>query len=167
MLIAVFNILGALLVTSAFWNFLLFISRWKINRNKKSESQYFATKLGVAVEDLGDVNLNSKILELASERFSIDHLSNRLSDLCGAFQVAWVWLGFSIQIIILLGVIWLTFTDSLTNSINAWWIVIVGVFFWIISALFSFICHILTGRYPGQAKKSRTAMAQFLSTQRK
>ncbi|MFZ6046765.1 hypothetical protein ACFW0H_11630 [Pseudomonas sp. CR3202] len=167
MLIAIVHIVGAMLATVTFGVIVLLISSWELERNKKAELQDLATKLGVAVEDLADEKLASRVVELTCERFSNDRLSNRLSDLCGLLRTAWDWLGSLFQIGILLGVVWFTVTDSLTNAIYAWWIVAIGLFFWIAGVLFALAYRLLTGRYPGQAKQARKAMAEFLSTRRK
>ncbi|MNP36030.1 hypothetical protein D3C76_1293870 [compost metagenome] len=109
----------------------------------------------------------SKAIEYMSERFSNDRLSNRLSDLFGWLRAAWDWLGSLLQIGILVGVIWFTVTDALTNAIYAWSIVAIGLFFWIASMLFTFLCRLFTGRYPGQAKQARKRLVELLNTQRK
>ncbi|MNV03014.1 hypothetical protein D3C71_932590 [compost metagenome] len=56
---------------------------WEIDKNDKVELEDLAIKPGVAVEDLTDEKLTSRVIEFSSERFSNDRLSNRLSDLCG------------------------------------------------------------------------------------
>lgn len=167
MLIAILHIVGAILGTIAFWGIVLFVSSWEIERNKRAMQEDLAINLGVAVEDLTDEKLSSRIIEATYERFSNDHFSNRLSDLFGAVRTAWDWLGSLIQIGTLLGVVWCTITESVTNAIHAWWIVAIGVFFWIAGGLFALTCRLLTGRYPGQAKKARKVMAEFLSARRK
>jgi len=166
MLIAIAHLVGALLATAALGVATLFISSWELKRNNKAEWIDVATRLGVAVEDLDDENLVPRVVELTSERFSNDRLSNRLSDLCGLVRTAWAWLGSLLQIGTFLGVAWFTATESLTNAASAWWIFGIGLFFWITGMLFGLSCRVLTGRYPGQAKQARKAMAKFLSTRR-
>lgn len=167
MLIAILHIAGATLATFAFGVIVLFISSWEIERNNKAELQDLAIKLSVAIEDLADEKLASRIMELTSERFSNDRLSNRLSDLCGLARTAWDWLGSLLQMGTFVGVVWFTITESLTNAIFAWWIVAIGLFFWIVGVLFALACRLLTGRYPGQAKMARKAIAEILSERRK
>jgi hypothetical protein len=167
MLIAILHIGGATLATIAFGVIVLFVSSWEIEKNNKAELQDLAIKLGVAVEDLADEKLTSRVIELSSERFSNDRLSNRLSDLCGLLRTAWDCLGSLLQIGTFLGVVWFTITESLANAIFAWWIVGIGLFFWIVGVLFALACRLLTGRYPGQAKQARKATAEFLSIRRK
>lgn len=167
MLIAILHIVGAVLVTFVFGVIVLFISSWEIERNNRALLQDLAITLGVAVEDVTDEKHSSRIVELTSERFSNDRFGNRLSDLCGVVRTAWDWLGWLLQICTFLGIVWYTVTESLSNAINAWWIVAIGVFFWIAGVLFALTCRLLTGRYPGQAKKARKGVAEFLSARRK
>jgi len=146
---------------------VLLISSWELKRNNRALLQDLAITLGVAEEDLADETLSSRIVELTSERFSNDRFGNRLSDLCGVVRTVWDWLGSFLQIAIFLGTVWFTFTESLTNAVHAWWIVAIGVFFWIAGVLFALTCRLLTGRYPGQAKKARKEMAEYLNARHK
>lgn len=167
MLIAILHIVGAILGTVSLWVFVLFVSSWEIRRNNRAVMEDMSIRLGVAVEDLADESLSPRIVELTSERFSNDRFSNRFSDLCGSVRTIWDWLGSLFQVGVLIGVVWNTFTESLSNAIHAWWIVAIGVFFWIAGVLFALACRLLTGRYPGQAKKARKGIAEFLSTRRR
>lgn len=167
MLIAILHIVGAILGTVALWMFVLFVSSWEMRRNNRAVMEDMSIRLGVAVEDLADESLSPRIIELTSERFSNDRFSNRFSDLCGSVRTIWDWLGSLFQIGVLIGVVWNTFTESLSNAIQAWWIVAIGLFFWIAGVLFALACRLLTGRYPGQAKKARKGIAEFLSTRRR
>ena len=166
MLIAILHIAGAIFGTIALGVIVFLISSWEIERNNRAVTQDLSIRLGVAVEDLSDEKLSPRIVELTSERFSNDRFSNRFSDLCGAVRTVWDWLGSLLQIGTLVGVVWMTVTESLTNAVHAWWIVAIGVFFWIAGVLFALLCRLLTGRYPGQAKKARKGMAEFLSARR-
>lgn len=166
MLIAILHIAGAIFGTIALGVIVFLISSWEIERNNRAVMQDLSIRLGVAVEDLSDEKLSPRIVELTSERFSNDRFSNRFSDLCGAVRAVWDWLGSLLQIGTLVGVVWMTVTESLTNAVHAWWIVAIGVFFWIAGVLFALLCRLLTGRYPGQAKKARKGMAEFLSARR-
>ena len=166
MLIAILHIAGVIFGTIALGVIVFLISSWEIKRNNRAVMQDLSIRLGVAVEDLSDEKLSPRIVELTSERFSNDRFSNRFSDLCGAVRTVWDWLGSLLQIGTLVGVVWMTVTESLTNAVHAWWIVAIGVFFWIAGVLFALLCRLLTGRYPGQAKKARKGMAEFLSARR-
>jgi len=99
------------------------------------------------------------------ERFSSELLRNRLSDLCGLILTMWGWLSLLLQAAVLIGVVWYTFTDGTNTAVAAWFIVAIVLFFWITSVMFSLVCRVLTGRYPGQAKQARKMLAEFLKSQ--
>lgn len=167
MLIAISHIVGAILGTVASGAIVLFVSSWANERNRRAALEELAITLGVAVEDLADEKLSPRIVALTSDRFSNDRISNRFSDLCGTVQTIWDWFGWLLQIGTFFAVVWFTVTESLANAAYAWWIVAIGVFFFIASVLFALTCRLLTGRYPGQAKKARKVMTDFLNEQRK
>ncbi len=167
MLIAIGHIIGSIVVTLAFGVVVLAISGWTLEKAEKQRREEIAMKLGVATQDLENEELGSKILELASERYSSELLSNRLSDLCGYIRRMWDWLGSLIQIGIFIGVCWFTFTDNITITAYAWFIPSTAVVFWLCSVLFTFVCRLVTGRYPGEAKQARKSATEFLSSQSK
>lgn len=166
MLAAIAHLLGALLATIALGVVTLLVAIWESKRNTKVEWVEIATRLGVAVESLEDESITPRLIELISERFSNDRISNRFSDVCGLLRTMWSWFGALLQIATFLGVTWYTMTESLSNAVFARWIFGLGLFFWVIGILFSLSCRVLTGRYPGQAKHVRKAIAAFLSERR-
>ncbi|MGL6246236.1 hypothetical protein [Pseudomonas sp.] len=164
MLTAIAHIVGTMLATVALGVIALLIDTWHRERFSKSTLQEIATRLGIPVDELNDEKHASKAVEFMSERFSNDRFSNRLSDLCGWLQATWGWLGALLQLGLLIGVIWLTVTDSLENAIYAWGVVAEGLFFGVTGALFAFFCRLFTGRYPGQARQVRKGLAELLNT---
>ena len=104
-----------------------------------------------------------KIVQLSSERYSSELLRNRLSDLCGVVRTAWDWLSWVVQILVLVGVTWYTFTDSRDTAVYAWAVIPLIAFFWVVSMVFSLACKVLTGRYPGQAKAARKSLAEYIA----
>ena len=167
MLIAIGHILGSIIATLVFGVIVLAISGWILEKVEKQRREEMAMKLGIAIQDLENEELGSKILELASERYGSDLLSNRLSDLCGYIRTMWDWLGSLIQIGTFFGVCWFTFTDNISNAAYAWFIPLTAVVFWLCSVLFTFVCRLVTGRYPGEAKQARKSATEFLSSQSK
>lgn len=71
-----------------------------------------------------------------------------------------------IQVGVLLGVLWYTFTDDLSNGVHAWWIIVIAFFFSVSSVLFALICKLLFGRFPGQARQARKMLAEVVQQQR-
>jgi hypothetical protein len=161
-LIAIGHIVGALIALVAFGVGILMLAGLEIERNRKSALQEASLSLGIPVSELDNPEHQAKVVQFVATRFSSELLRNRLSDLCGWVQMSWGWLGTLLQAGILLGVIWYTVTDDLSNSVYAWWIIAVAVFFWISSVLFALACKLLTGRFPGQARQARKMLADAI-----
>lgn len=166
MFIAVVHIVGAVLATVAFGVVVLLLASWEIDRSGKQELQGFAFKLGVAEEDLMEERLTPKLIEMTADYYSYDRLSNRLSDFCGLIRTAWGGLSTVSQLVFLITVIWLTATESSSNAVYAWWLVAISFLFWITGVIFALLCRLLTGRNPGQAKRARKAISEYLSAHR-
>jgi hypothetical protein len=161
-LIAIAHICGALIVLIGLGFVALLISSWEIERNRKNEIENLTLHLGISIDDLEKEEFSSKIIQFSAERFSNELLRNRLSDLCGVIRTAWNWLGLLLQAGTILGVVWTTFTDGYENAVYAWLVVAIWIYFWGMSIVFSLLCKLLTGRYPGQAKTARNSMSEFL-----
>src|SRR5262245_51192251 len=161
LLVAIGHIGGSILAVFVLGIMVMLIASWETERNRKQVLEETAIKLGVTVDDLDSEELAPKLLQLSSDRFSSELLRNRLSDLCGAIRTMWGWLGSLLEVAVLIGVIWYTFTESKETAVYAWFIVAISLFFWIASVVFSLICRLLTGRYPGQAKQARRSLAEF------
>lgn len=161
-LVSISHIAGAIAVLVAFGLGLIMLAAWEQERNQKSAFQEASFALGIPIDDLGkDENLD-RLIQYSAAKYSAELFRNRFSDLCGWIQLGWVWLSNIFQTAVLLGVIWYTVTDDLSNAVNAWWVVVAAFFFWISSALFALTCKLLTGRFPGQARQVRKALAQVI-----
>ena len=159
------HVIGAVIATLAFANYLLKFEAWELRQNKKSASEEISIALCIPVERLDEPENSSKIVQYEAARFSSDRFQNRLSDLCLWIQFVWGWLGFLIGVGILVFVIWDSFTVSHSNAIYAWWMLITIIFFGVISNLITFTCKFITGRFPGQAGQARKNLAQFVNSQ--
>lgn len=162
-LVAVAHIVGSLLVLVVLGVLLLLVGTWESERNKKRVFQEAAAKLGVTVDVLNEERLTEKIVQFSSERSSNELLRNRISDLCGVVRTLWGWIGSMLQVLALGATVWFTLTENLQNALFAWVAPGIALFFWVISVLFSLLCYVLTGRYPGEAKLARKSLAQFLN----
>jgi hypothetical protein len=54
------------------------------------------------------------------------------------------------------------YSSGAENAVYMWSVLAVAIFFWIVSVAFSLACLLLTGRYPGEAKMARKAIAAFI-----
>ena len=166
LLIAIGHVLGALVVSGLLGVAQLGFGHWLGERIDKRTLRELSVELGVPEDDLTKDEYAPMIFRLSSARFSSELFRNRLSDLCGVIRTAWLWLGKILEVAILLGVCWYTFTDSLDTAIYAWLIVPVGIFFWIAAIIFAMACKLVTGRYPGQAKIARDNLAKYIASTR-
>lgn len=165
-LIAIGHVLGAIIVLSTLGIGVLMLAAWETERNQKSAIQEACLALGITVDEIDNAEHHEKIIQFAAARFSSELFRNRFSDLCGWIQTGWGWLSFLVQACVLLGVIWVTITRDLSNSVYAWWVLAVWFFFWISSVLFALACKLFTGRFPGQAKQARKSLAEAVEKQR-
>jgi phosphotransferase system glucose/maltose/N-acetylglucosamine-specific IIC component len=166
MWIAIAHIAGAVFAGFMVAVLTLLLGIWLGNKSAAAELEVVSAKLGFTDEDLENKDNFYQATSLMYERYSNDRLGNRLSDFCGWIQTAVDWVVLLAQIAILISVIWFTAKDTLENAIYAWCIPAISLLSFAARMLFSFFCRILTGRYPGQAKSSRKALADMLKAQR-
>lgn len=164
-IIAVAHILGAIIALFAFESAVLALSAWELKRNQKAAAEEISIALGIPVESLGNTENASRVVRFNAERFSSDLFRNRLSDLCGWVQLAWGWLGRIFQVGVFFGAIWYSFTDSVQNAIYVWWVVAIALIFSVTSVVFGFVCKLVTGRFPGQARQARKQLAEYVRNQ--
>jgi hypothetical protein len=158
--LAIVHVVGALGASVAFAFLALLIDAWAQKRGQKRRLQDASIALGVPVGSLEtDVSLVPRVLQYSSQLFSAELLRNRLSDLCGTLRTAWGWLSNLLQVGIVVFVVWAMFAEGAENAAAMWLVFAVAVFFWLASVVFSLSCLVLTGRYPGEAKAARKAIA--------
>lgn len=166
-LVAIGHIAGALLTMLVLSIVVVIVSAWEIRRNQRQALEDASIALGVAVEDLESDEFTPKVVQLSASRYSRELLRNRLSDFCGVLRAAWGWMGLLVQAGIVIAVAWDTFTGNPATAVNAWWIIAVALFFWLASVIFSLVCRLLTGRFPGEARQSRKSLTMFMSDRHK
>lgn len=164
MLIAVGHVLGAIIALVAFGLAVLALGAWEVERNQKAAVQEASLALGIPSEQINDPSHAIKVIRFAADRCSSELFRNRISDLCGLVRTVWGWIGNAAQAVVLGVVVWHSTSDP-SVAVYAWWIVAIAVFFWITSIAFSWICKLITGRYPGQARQGRKLLAQLMESQ--
>lgn len=165
-LIAIGHIIGAVVVLVAFGIGTLMFAGWESERNQKMALQEASLALGIPIDDFDNAEHQERITQFAAKRYSSELLRNRLSDFCGWIQTGWGWISNLLQVGILLGVIWYTVTDDLSNGVYAWSIIGVALIFWLFSVIFGYACKLLTGRFPGQARQARKLLAEAIERRR-
>jgi len=161
-LIAALHIIGSFIAQIAFGYVYALISQWELARNAKKAYEETSIALGIPVDRLDDPENATKVVLHNSARFSSDRFQNRMSDLCGWIRDGWMVLGLIVQIVTAGTVLWYTFTESASNAVYAWWILGIAIFFWVVAVSFAFLCKLLTGRYPGQARLARKVLAAYI-----
>lgn len=156
------HVLGAIVAVVAFGFGVALLGAWELQRNQKAATEELSISLGIPAERLDAPENFNRLVQFAAARFSSDRFQNRVSDFCWWVQAAWNLLSSLLQIGVLLGVIWYSFTDGPSNAVYAWWVVAIAVAFWVVSVAFAFACKLLTGRFPGQAKQVRKTFAKLM-----
>ena len=160
---AIIHVVGALGASFAFDIFALVIGAWEQERVKKRRFQDASIALGVPVAALeNDEKLIPSLIQYSSKRYSGELLRNRFSDLCGLLRTVWGWLSTIVQVGIVAGVSWSIYTDGSESAPIMWSVLAASIFFWLASVAFSFICLLLTGRYPSEAKLARRSIAAII-----
>lgn len=160
--LAIGHIIGAFFVLFLFETGTLILANYQINKNQKFALLEISSSLGVDIDDLDKKELAPKITAFLLKRFGNDQFINRVSDFFGVILTIWKILGGIIQYGLLIYVIWQTITFSFDYAVYAWLVIPIAIFFWVLGYIYSVICWILTGRYPGQAKLVRKALEQQL-----
>lgn len=161
-LVAVGHIGGSIIVLVLLGLAGLFVAGWESARNQKILLEEVSVHLGIPGDRLEDEANIQRVFRWSAERYSGELLRNRISDLCGYLRTGWSWIGNVMQALTLLGVLWFTITDNLQHAVYSWFVVGIALFFWITSVVFSLLCKVLTGRYPGQARQARKGLAEEL-----
>jgi hypothetical protein len=163
-LIAIAHIFGALFLFAgiAFGDFISRLQDWQIERSLKSQQEEISIALGIPVDEIYNTEHKMRVVQFMAERFSSELFCNRLSDLCELMQTIWNWLGRCVFLGTLFGIILFTIKDDLSYGVYAWWLIPIALFFWLSSLLFTLVCELLTGRFPGQAKQSRENLTEFI-----
>lgn len=162
MAVAAVHVIGAFTASFALSMFLLWVGAWEQGRLQKRRLQDASIALGVPVSSLENEEHVARLLQYSSQRFSGDLFKNRLSDLCGLVRTAWGYFGSLLQLGMICLVAWQMYEGGSGNAVYMWSILGIAMFFWLSSVVFSFACLLLTGRYPGEAKGARKAIATFI-----
>jgi len=104
-----------------------------------------------------DTLTEKELLQLAQERCSNDLFVNRLADFLGTLSTLWVWIIYAAQTIVLVIVIYATFSDGLNNAPFAWIVVPLSVVSAVVSSLLLILCRLFTGRGLGEPRTTRNA----------
>jgi hypothetical protein len=164
MLVAILHVLGAFIVTFAIGLFVLWLGSWEVERTQKRRLQDASVAIGVPVSALAleGSDVDPRFLSYVSQRFSGELLRNRIADLCGIVRTGWGWFGAFLQLVVVAMVFWDMYESGSGSAVLMWSVVAITLVFWFSSVFFSLVCLLLTGRYPGEPKAARKAIAAFI-----
>lgn len=152
---AVGHALGALSATAVLHAAFFVFSQKVAKRRTTEELESIGAQLGIPAGELTDPRHAQSMQQEALRRCSKELFRNRASDALGAMLrvLAWLVSASMIAIPLMAGVIcWYDRTLDLTML---WAMPIIYAAYVMLASLVSFICLIMTGRTPGQAKMTR------------
>ncbi len=164
--IATLHVIGALAVSFAFGMLVLVIGAWEQERVRKRRLQDLGIALGVPVTSLENEELTPRLMEYLSRRYSSELLRNRLADLCGMVRMAWGALSTIVQVVVIAVVGWQMYDSGSDVAVAMWSVPALALFFWLMSAAFSLVCLLFTGRYPGEPREARKSLTAYFDAQR-
>jgi hypothetical protein len=159
-LFAILHILGAVLTTILLGVGLNMVISGIQERRTKLGIAEIALSLGIPVTELEDPTNFQRLAAYSYSKFNSELFRNRISDFIGQILKAWSWFGISLQIILLILVIYGTVTSSLSSAPYAWLIVLLELLFPAIGLVVGLLSRILTGRDPGQASRARDFLSK-------
>ncbi len=122
-----------------------------------------ALALGVPEFKLNSPEMQSRVLQYLAERYSSDRFCNRLSDFFGTIASISFGLSYLAQFGVLVTAIWLVIDGDHSAATASWLSVVIFYLTYVWAFVFNFLCRLLTGRLPGEAKSYRKTLAQSLS----
>ncbi len=161
-IIAIGHIIGAIVVHQIIALPFLFIDQWlrKLSQNKLS--QEISIKLGIPISELDNKEHQERIIQYRAEKCSPELLRNRLADLWYWIEIGLAWIGLILLVCFLLGVIWFTITDNLSNAVYAWFIIAAWFLLWMSAHISSYACELITGRKPGEPSQTRKHLSEII-----
>jgi ABC-type multidrug transport system fused ATPase/permease subunit len=154
-LIAAVHRLGSIITVLVLYFAIFLFDQWRSVRYQKRIDKEDSFTLGIRLENIEKEENAQKLLELYADKFSSDLLRNRISDFCGLIHLAWGLLAFIVQTGVVITVCWYMITKTTDAAVLAWSILGMLILVCLITWSLSFVCLILTGRFPGEAKSKR------------
>jgi len=134
-----------------------------LRRSAKTELAAVALQLRISLDDLASDPAYEPVTKaVLLERNSPDLLRNRLSDFAGLAVTMFGWVVFVAQLAALGAIIYVSIDDgSLSDVPSIWVIPFLTVLYAFCTFVISVLCNLLTGRLPGQAKRTRRSMGSL------
>lgn len=165
-LIAIAHFVGSIVLSIAMGLGYLTIASWYEQKAQDGVVDEVAFHLGLKLDELEDTKHTQDVVAFYSHKFTTESLKNRLSDFFELVQTCWEWIGFFSQLFFLGFIVWLVIRENLDDAVFAWVSIVISLFFFISSLVFSFVTKLCLGRYPGEAKKGRALLVDFIEHQK-
>ncbi|WP_133501988.1 hypothetical protein [Cognatilysobacter terrigena] len=162
-MIAAIHLVGALLSMLLLSTGLHFLGAWIDRRNAARILQDASVHLGRPLAELEAPEFRPEVLRYFAAKYSDDLLSNRLSDFLGLLLAVFNWLVLLIQIAVFGAVAWFSYTEDQANAVYAWLLLVIALLAFAIGLCVIALCKLLTGRFPGQARNARKALAESIN----
>ena len=139
--------------------FEMMFQDWVGQYLKKCRLRNWALDIGVSCEQLTqDNSLNAAVNKYLQKTYASDVVSNKFSDFAAFVVSALYYLSLFVSAVYLCWVVGLIIFDGGKSAPLAWISLIFKLLFFIASVIFSFMCMLMTGRYPGEASAIRQSL---------
>lgn len=160
--LALVHIVGPLALTGGIYYTVLILSRkW----DARAESQIYlqiSIALGIPASTLKKDEPTPEFIGHLSDRYSNDLLRNRVSDLWDATLLIWDLLTHLMLTAVAGFVLWGVATDDKEWANGMWFVPALFLACKCVEAAMVTMCWAITGRYPGEAKRWRKAIAETI-----
>lgn len=160
--LAVVHIVAALALTGGLIYATLILSRTWGERADRQIHEQISIALGIPVSTLRRGEPTPEFIGHLSGRYSNDLLRNRLSDLWDTTLLVWDLLAHLMLIAVAGFFLWAVAADGREWAKGMWFVPAVFVACKCVEAAMNLMCLALTGRYPGEAKRWRKALAETI-----
>jgi hypothetical protein len=154
----------AILILDFCWYVFIY---WESDKNQKESVVEAMLALKIPPDEAYSEESLQVIYRYISEKYSSEFIKNRFSDFCGSIRMVWDLIGALFRYAFIIILIWKAISEDNMQIFNALFAIVVALFFFIPSLIFSLFCKVLTGRYPGQARKSRSLVVDAILTRSK
>lgn len=141
------------------------LSNWDTNRRRRIFVEELSSQLGISVDEFESPEVEPRLVELLSKRYSSDLFVNRFSDFAYIPIIVVGWVGGLVQLGILIAAAWSIYFGTRSDAIISWVVPALLIFFTIAAVVYDFVCRLLTGRSAGEAKKHRKLVTDFYKRQ--
>lgn len=162
MLIGLMHVFFAGIVWLVLGALVAWLGKFEKEWQGKKQLEAAALALGVRVKSVESDAERERLRMYLSERFSGDLFVNRISDFCGTCRLIFTWGSLLVQVVLFVVAAWSAFTDRVDAGLLAWAAPVVYIVTVLCVFAFSYVCKIVTGRFPNQPREVRKALIQEL-----